>query len=307
MEENEFYENDFFQNENFNIVKDELLTNFNINENEFNEEYEKENYYNKGKENLKNNLIQRENGDDNISTSIEKKNIDKKELRKIKNKESARKCRLKKKLEFNQILEENQKLKNELCYLRKKLSTHLCSECKEKILNLQTENYSNSPKNDFHISYDRKSFLNKKRSCVIFTAVTIFFCFFFNFSIPFKDQISLRKLSNNLYSLNKFYKRNLTYHHNIIDNIHQGIFIKNGNEEIEGDIFKMKKLYVLDLKKLYRNEERKNRRDKFYLTNEKLKKIRLCFEFEPFWKEIDKEGESGIGMELINNKMNLFE
>ncbi len=301
MEKNEFYENYDFEN----IVKDKFLNNININENEFNEEYKKENYYNKGKENLQHNSIQRENRDDNISKSIEKKNIDKKELRKIKNKESARKCRLKKKLEFNQIIEEYQKIKQELYYLRKKLSTHLCSECKEKILNLQNENYSNSPKNGYHISNDRNSFLNKK-SCVIFTAFTIIFCFFFNYSIPFKNQISFRKLSNKLYSLNKFYKRNLTYHNNI-DNIHQGIFIKNGNEEIEGDIFNMKKVFVLDLKKLYRNEEIKNRRDKVYLTNEKLKKIRLCFEFEPFWKDIDKEGESGIGMELINNKMTLFE
>ena len=89
--------------------------------------------------------------------------------------------------------------------------------------------------------------------------------------------------------------------------IQNGILIKNGNEEIEGNIFRNKKLIEIDLKNLYQNEEKKNRRDKIYLTNDKLKKIRLCFEFEPFWKEIDKEGESGIGMELINKKMSLFE
>ena len=69
----------------------------------------------------------------------------------------------------------------------------------------------------------------------------------------------------------------------------------------------MNQLFIIDLRELYKNEEKKIKQNKIFLMNEKLKKINLCLEFEPFWKDIDKEGESGIGMELINKKMSLFE
>ena len=69
----------------------------------------------------------------------------------------------------------------------------------------------------------------------------------------------------------------------------------------------MNKLLIIDLRKLYKNEEQRIKQNKIFLMNEKLKKIKLCLEFEPYLKDIDKEGESGIGMELINKKMSLFE
>ena len=299
---NQFYFHGFFSEDNYDIPKADL---FKHNIYELKEDIESENEKVLYKESNDETLIQKENIEDNISTSSEKKIIDKKELRKLKNKESARKCRMKKKEEFKYILGENEKLKNELCFLRKKLSTHLCTECKQKILNSQNENYQISSKNDFQNTNNKKFFLNKKRSCVIFTAITLFCCFFLNISFPIQKKINLRNLSKSFYSINKYIQnKNTTYSPMIIQN---GILIKNGNEEIEGNIFRYKKLIEIDLKNLYQNEEKKNRRDKIYLTNDKLKKIRLCFEFEPFWKEIDKAGESGIGMELINKKMSLFE
>ena len=272
---NQFYFHGFFREDNYDIPKADL---FKHNIYELKEDIESENEKVLYKESNDETLIQKENIEDNISTSSEKKIIDKKELR---------------------------KLKNELCFLRKKLSTHLCTECKQKILNSQNENYQISSKNDFQNTNNKKFFLNKKRSCVIFTAITLFCCFFLNISFPIQKKINLRNLSKSFYSINKYIQnKNTTYSPMIIQN---GILIKNGNEEIEGNIFRNKKLIEIDLKNLYQNEEKKNRRDKIYLTNDKLKKIRLCFEFEPFWKEIDKEGESGIGMELINKKMSLFE
>ena len=288
--EKEFYENNLSGDENFFIQKKDILKSFNINESE--EEILSSN----SKEEQKMTNSQKEYLEENISTTIEKKITDKKELRRLKNKESARKCRIKKKLEFNNLLEENEKLKNELMSLRKTLSTHLCQDCKQKILKSHSENYiiSNNEINE------KKTFLKKKRNIILFTSITILFCIFLNFYIPQEKKINFRNLSINSFN---FINKNLSLSQ--IPN--QGILIKNGNDEIEGNIFKMNKLLIIDLRKLYKNEEQRIKQNKIFLMNEKLKKIKLCLEFEPYLKDIDKEGESGIGMELINKKMSLFE
>ena len=288
--EKEFYENNLYGDENYLIQNKGFLKSFNINESE--EEILSSN----SKEEQKMTNSQKENLEENISTTIEKKITDKKELRRLKNKESARKCRIKKKLEFNNLLEENEKLKNELMSLRKTLSTHLCQDCKQKILKSHSENYiiSNNEINE------KKTFLKKKRNIILFTSITILFCIFLNFYIPQEKKINFRNLSINSFN---FINKNLSLSQ--IPN--QGILIKNGNDEIEGNIFKMNKLLIIDLRKLYKNEEQRIKQNKIFLMNEKLKKIKLCLEFEPYLKDIDKEGESGIGMELINKKMSLFE
>ena len=123
-----------------------------------------------------------------------------------------------------------------------------------------------------------------------------------NFYIPQEKKINFRNLSKSINSIN-IIKNNF----NITQIPIKGILIKNGNDEIEGNIFKMNKLFIIDLRKLYKNEERRIKQNKIFLMNERLKKIKLCLEFEPYLKDIDKEGESGIGMELINKKMSLFE
>jgi len=288
--EKEFYENNLYGDENYLIQNKGFLKSFNINESE--EEILSSN----SKEEQKMTNSQKEYLEENISTTIEKKITDKKELRRLKNKESARKCRIKKKLEFNNLLEENEKLKNELMSLRKTLSTHLCQDCKQKILKSHSENYiiSNNEINE------KKTFLKKKRNIILFTSITILFCIFLNFYIPQEKKINFRNLSINSFN---FINKNLSLSQ--IPN--QGILIKNGNDEIEGNIFKMNKLLIIDLRKLYKNEEQRIKQNKIFLMNEKLKKIKLCLEFEPYLKDIDKEGESGIGMELINKKMSLFE
>ena len=288
--EKEFYENNLYGDENYLIQNKGFLKSFNINESE--EEILSSN----SKEEQKMTNSQKEYLEENISTTIEKKITDKKELRRLKNKESARKCRIKKKLEFNNLLEENEKLKNELMSLRKTLSTHLCQDCKQKILKSHSENYiiSNNEINE------KKTFLKKKRNIILFTSITILFCIFLNFYIPQEKKINFRNLSINSFNI---INKNLSLSQ--IPN--QGILIKNGNDEIEGNIFKMNKLLIIDLRKLYKNEEQRIKQNKIFLMNEKLKKIKLCLEFEPYLKDIDKEGESGIGMELINKKMSLFE
>ena len=288
--EKEFYENNLYGDENYLIQNKGFLKSFNINESE--EEILSSN----SKEEQKMTNSQKEYLEENISTTIEKKITDKKELRRLKNKESARKCRIKKKLEFNNLLEENEKLKNELMSLRKTLSTHLCQDCKQKILKSHSENYiiSNNEINE------KKTFLKKKRNIILFTSITILFCIFLNFYIPQEKKINFRNLSINSFNI---INKNLSLSQ--IPN--QGILIKNGNDEIEGNIFKMNKLLIIDLRKLYKNEEQRIKQNKIFLMNERLKKIKLCLEFEPYLKDIDKEGESGIGMELINKKMSLFE
>ena len=250
-------------------------------------------------------ISQKENLEENISTTTDKKIKDKKEIRKEKNKESARKCRLKKKQEYNKLLEDNEKLKNELTNLRKKLENLLCSECKKNILNSHCENYSISSKNDYNEINEKNTFLKKKRNAIIFTSVTILFCILINFSFVPQKKISLRKLSSSIYSFNNIIK-NFTYNQ-LTQKPLQGILIKNGNDEILGNISKMNQLFIIDLRELYKNEEKKIKQNKIFLMNEKLKKITLCLEFEPFWKDIDKEGESGIGMELISENISIDE
>jgi hypothetical protein len=250
-------------------------------------------------------ISQKENLEENISTTTDKKIKDKKELRKEKNKESARKCRLKKKQEYNKLLEDNEKLKNELTNLRKKLENLLCSECKKNILNSHCENYSISSKNDYNEINEKNTFLKKKRNAIIFTSVTILFCILINFAFVPQKNISLRKLSSSIYSFNNIIK-NFTYNQ-LTQKPLQGILIKNGNDEILGNISKMNQLFIIDLRELYKNEEKKIKQNKIFLMNEKLKKITLCLEFEPFWKDIDKEGESGIGMELISENISIDE
>ena len=94
-------ENEYFY-KNFCMEKEEDILNF-LKEKE-----------NEGKKEEGKKLIsQKENLEEDISTTTDKKIKDKKELRKEKNKESAKKCRLKKKLEYNKLLKENEKLKNE--------------------------------------------------------------------------------------------------------------------------------------------------------------------------------------------------
>ena len=250
-------------------------------------------------------ISQKENLEENISTTTDKKIKDKKEIRKEKNKESARKCRLKKKQEYNKLLKENEKLKNELTNLRKKLANLLCSECKQKILNSHCENYSISSKNNYNEINEKNTFLKKKRNAIIFTSVTILFCILINFAFVPQKNISLRKLSSSIYSFNNIIK-NFTYNQ-LTQKPLQGILIKNGNDEILGNISKMNQLFIIDLRELYKNEEKKIKQNKIFLMNEKLKKINLCLEFEPFWKDIDKEGESGIGMELISENISIDE
>lgn len=250
-------------------------------------------------------ISQKENLEENISTTTDKKIKDKKEIRKEKNKESARKCRLKKKQEYNKLLEDNEKLKNELTNLRKKLENLLCSECKKNILNSHCENYSISSKNDYNEINEKNTFLKKKRNAIIFTSVTILFCILINFAFVPQKNISLRKLSSSIYSFNNIIK-NFTYNQ-LTQKPLQGILIKNGNDEILGNISKMNQLFIIDLRELYKNEEKKIKQNKIFLMNEKLKKITLCLEFEPFWKDIDKEGESGIGMELISENISIDE
>ena len=250
-------------------------------------------------------ISQKENFEENISTTTDKKIKDKKEIRKEKNKESARKCRLKKKQEYNKLLEDNEKLKNELTNLRKKLENLLCSECKQNILNSHCENYSISSKNDYNEINEKNTFLKKKRNAIIFTSVTILFCILINFAFVPQKNISLRKLSSSIYSFNNIIK-NFTYNQ-LTQKPLQGILIKNGNDEILGNISKMNQLFIIDLRELYKNEEKKIKQNKIFLMNEKLKKITLCLEFEPFWKDIDKEGESGIGMELISENISIDE
>ena len=250
-------------------------------------------------------ISQKENLEENISTTTDKKIKDKKEIRKEKNKESARKCRLKKKQEYNKLLEDNEKLKNELTNLRKKLENLLCSECKKNILNSHCENYSISSKNDYNEINEKNTFLKKKRNAIIFTSVTILFCILINFAFVPQKNISLRKLSSSIYSFNNIIK-NFTYNQ-LTQKPLQGILIKNGNDEILGNISKMNQLFIIDLRELYKNEEKKIKQNKIFLMNEKLKKINLCLEFEPFWKDIDKEGESGIGMELISENISIDE
>lgn len=250
-------------------------------------------------------ISQKENLEENISTTTDKKIKDKKEIRKEKNKESARKCRLKKKQEYNKLLEDNEKLKNELTNLRKKLENLLCSECKQNILNSHCENYSISSKNDYNEINEKNTFLKKKRNAIIFTSVTILFCILINFAFVPQKNISLRKLSSSIYSFNNIIK-NFTYNQ-LTQKPLQGILIKNGNDEILGNISKMNQLFIIDLRELYKNEEKKIKQNKIFLMNEKLKKITLCLEFEPFWKDIDKEGESGIGMELISENISIDE
>ena len=97
--EKEFYENNLSGEENFFIQKKDILKSFNINESE------EEIFSSNSKEEQKMTNSQKEYLEENISTTIEKKITDKKELRRIKNKESARKCRAKKKNEFNNLLE----------------------------------------------------------------------------------------------------------------------------------------------------------------------------------------------------------
>ena len=250
-------------------------------------------------------ISQKENLEENISKTTDKKIKDKKEIRKEKNKESARKCRLKKKQEYNKLLEDNEKLKNELTNLRKKLENLLCSECKQNILNSHCENYSISSKNDYNEINEKNTFLKKKRNAIIFTSVTILFCILINFAFVPQKNISLRKLSSSIYSFNNIIK-NFTYNQ-LTQKPLQGILIKNGNDEILGNISKMNQLFIIDLRELYKNEEKKIKQNKIFLMNEKLKKITLCLEFEPFWKDIDKEGESGIGMELISENISIDE
>ena len=250
-------------------------------------------------------ISQKENLEEDISTTTDKKIKDKKELRKEKNKESAKKCRLKKKQEYNKLLEDNEKLKNELTNLRKKLENLLCSECKQNILNSHCENYSISSKNDYNEINEKNTFLKKKRNAIIFTSVTILFCILINFAFVPQKNISLRKLSSSIYSFNNIIK-NFTYNQ-LTQKPLQGILIKNGNDEILGNISKMNQLFIIDLRELYKNEEKKIKQNKIFLMNEKLKKITLCLEFEPFWKDIDKEGESGIGMELISENISIDE
>ncbi len=299
-------ENDYFDDDNFFFQKYDILNSSDINEIE--EEEKEEN--NKVMSNFPLSLDR--NFDESNSTSIEKKEteIDKKTLRKLKNKESARKCRLKKKELFNEIIEENKKLKDEIFTLRTKLSTHLCCECKQKILNSQNEKYNIPSKNDF-IKIDTeksKNYLKKKRNIILFTSISLLFCFFFNFPIiPPQKKINFRKLTNSFYSFNYKIKNSFRNNSSAQRNDNKGIWIKNGNEGIEGEIFNIRKYLIIDLKKLYYNEEIENRNNKIYLTNDKLKKIRINLEFEPFFKDIDKEGESSLGMELINETYEIYE
>ena len=83
---NQFYFHGFFREDNYDIPKADL---FKHNIYELKEDIESENEKVLYKESNDETLIQKENIEDNISTSSEKKIIDKKELRKLKNKESG--------------------------------------------------------------------------------------------------------------------------------------------------------------------------------------------------------------------------
>ena len=89
--------------------------------------------------------------------------------------------------------------------LRVKLSTHLCCECKQKILNSQNEKYNIPYKNDF-IKVDtekKQKLLEKKRNIILFTSISLLFYFLFNFPIiPPQKNINFRKLTNSFYSIN---------------------------------------------------------------------------------------------------------
>jgi len=126
--------------------------------------------------------------DETINKSDNKENL---LLKKKRNAESAKRARQRRKFKYNNLIEENKKLKNDIENIMKKLHLCLCKECKKKI---------NFPINTFKISQNT---FKKKVIFTITSMVTLIYLIvnFSNltnltYSIIKNSQIEFRKLLN---------------------------------------------------------------------------------------------------------------
>ena len=116
----------------------------------------------------------------NKNKTINKENI---LLKKKRNAESAKRARQRKKINFNNIIEENKKLKEEIENIMKKLHLCLCQECKKKI---------NFPINTFNISQ------NTFKKKVFFTITSILTLIYLIFNFSNLTNFTYSKIKNNL-------------------------------------------------------------------------------------------------------------
>lgn len=98
-----------------------------------------------------------------------------KQLKKLRNKESARRSRAKKKQEFSLLYQENESLKLENAFLKTKLHSLLCKSCKDKLTQTLNELTNQEPTN-FSIKHNTISYTENKKQVMMFTTFIVILC-----------------------------------------------------------------------------------------------------------------------------------
>ena len=101
-------------------------------------------------------------------------------IRKLKNREAAKKSRTKRKEEIEKLLIENRKLRKDNLYLKKQINLVLCSKCKEKLKELYVQQPPSASKSTSQLSQTTTvhSFNPIKKSIALFTTIAILICIF---------------------------------------------------------------------------------------------------------------------------------
>ena len=101
-------------------------------------------------------------------------------IRKLKNREAAKKSRTKRKEEIEKLLIENRKLRKDNLYLKKQINLVLCSKCKEKLKELYVQQPPSPSKSTSQLSQTTTvhSFNPIKKSIALFTTIAILICIF---------------------------------------------------------------------------------------------------------------------------------
>ena len=156
------------------------------------------------------------------SKKSSKKHLSKEEkekLRKIRNKEAARKSRQKRKFEIEKLLQENRKLKQENTFLRHQLAVSLCYECKKKIPQIINNSSIRSNESTNQLSQSSISSINllsRKKPITIFTTFVVIFVIFTNFFSQIQIITNNESLTKN--SIRKLNSKNFHLSLEEIDN-----------------------------------------------------------------------------------------